>query len=390
VEVSASAKPDLRKPDLRSRLPLRLPLAGLIAATRREGDTSVAEEPQQILTPEGDLLGEAPLQLDDVRRLYRAMVVARLYDRKGTALQKQGRLATYASFEGQEAAQIGSAATLRPDDWMVASYRDAAAMWMHGYPWQLLLLGRMGDERGGSPPEGVPILPPSITVGAHMLHAVGLAWAARLQREDRIAITYFGDGATSEGDFHEAMNFAGVYRIPVVFLCQNNQYAISLRRDRQTASESIALKAEGYGMPGVLVDGNDLFAVFRATTEAVGRARAGGGPTLIEALTYRLGPHTTSDDPTRYRSSEEESEWRQRDPVERVRRYLAREGEWGEAWQNEMEAGESAAIEAAVEAAEAVPPLAAGEIFEGMFAEMTPQLHEQQRELLESRSEGDE
>jgi pyruvate dehydrogenase E1 component alpha subunit len=346
----------------------------------------VAEEPQQILTPGGELVGEAPLGLEDVRRLYRAMVAARLYDLKGTALQKQGRLATYAPYQGQEAAQVGSAAALRPDDWMVATYRDAAAMWLHGYPWKLLLLGRMGDERGGSPPDDVPILPPSITVGAHMLHAVGLAWAARLQGETRIAITYFGDGATSEGDFHEAMNFAGVYRVPVVFLCQNNHYAISLRRDRQTAAESIAIKAEGYGMPGVLVDGNDLFAVYRVTVEAVGRARAGGGPTLIEALTYRMGPHTTSDDPARYREPQEETEWRQRDPIERVRRYLAREGGWDEAWQQQIEVEETAAIEGAVEAAEAVPPMPPHEIFEGMFAEMTPQLREQQRELLESSS----
>jgi pyruvate dehydrogenase E1 component alpha subunit len=348
------------------------------------------EQPQRILDPNGDLVGDPPLDLDAVRRLYRGMVAARLYDRKGTALQKQGRLATYAPLEGQEAAQIGSAATLHPSDWMVASYRDAAAMWMHGYPWQLLLLGRMGDERGGSPPEGVAILPPSITVGAHMLHAVGLAWAARLRGEDRIAITYFGDGATSEGDFHEAMNLAGVYHVPLVFLCQNNQYAISLRRDRQTASESIAAKAEGYGMPGILVDGNDLLAVYAATADAVGRARSGGGPTLIEALTYRLGPHTTSDDPTRYRSAQEESEWRERDPLERVRRYLAREGGWDETWQQEIEAEEGAAIESAVDAAEAVPPLGPEEIFEGMFAEMTQQLQQQRRELLETQPTVDE
>src|SRR6266542_5059097 len=224
-----------------------------------------AEEVQQVLTPDGELSGEPPFGIDETRRLYRAMVAARLYDRKGASLQKQGRLATYAPFEGQEAAQIGSAAALRSDDWMVATYRDAAGMAHHGYPRTLLLLGRMGDERGGSPPEGVNVLPPSITVGAHMLHAVGLAWAERLQGRDRIAMTYFGDGATSEGDFHEAMNFAGVFQAPVVFLCENNQYAISLRRDRQTASSTIAGKADGYGIPGVLVDGNDLFAVYSVT-----------------------------------------------------------------------------------------------------------------------------
>jgi pyruvate dehydrogenase E1 component alpha subunit len=344
-------------------------------------------EVQQILTPEGQLLGEPPFGLDETRRLYRAMVAARLYDHKGSALQKQGRLATYAPFEGQEAAQIGSAAALRSDDWMVATYRDAAAMWFHGYPRDLLLLGRMGDERGGCPPEGVPILPPSITVGAHMLHAVGLAWAATLQAQDRLAITYFGDGATSEGDFHEAMNLAGVYRAPVLFLCENNLYAISLRRDRQTASETIAAKAEGYGMPGVLVDGNDLFAVYRATADAVSRARSGGGPTLIEALTYRLGPHTTADDPGRYRDPQEEAEWRPRDPLQRIRRFLAQQGAWDDSWQQEIEREESSAIETAVAAAEALPPQRPEEIFEAMFAEMTQQLREQQRELLAAEGE---
>src|SRR5919106_7021564 len=246
----------------------------------------MAEELQQLVTPDGELIGAAPFGIDETRRRYRAMVGARLQDRKAVALQKQGRLATYSPFEGQEAAQIGSAATLRPDDWMVATYRDGGAMWFHGYPRPLLFLGRMGDERGGSPPEGVNVLPPSITVGAHMLHAVGLAWAERLQGRDRIAITYFGDGATSEGDFHEALNFAGVYQTAVVFVCENNQYAISLSRKRQTAASTIAGKADGYGIPGALVDGNDLFAVYRATAEAVERARSGGGPTLIEAVPH--------------------------------------------------------------------------------------------------------
>jgi pyruvate dehydrogenase E1 component alpha subunit len=324
------------------------------------------------------------VEIDEVRRLYRAMVAARLYDRKATALQKQGRLATYAPLEGQEAAQIGSAAALRPDDWMVATYRDAAAMWFHGYGWELLLLGRMGDERGGSAPDGVNVLPPSITVGAHMIHAVGLAWAEKLRGADRIAITYFGDGATSEGDFHEAMNFAGVYGLPVVFLCENNQYAISLRRDRQTAAETIAVKGHGYGVPGVLVDGNDLFAVVDATREAVERARTGGGPTLIEAVTYRLGPHTTSDDPKRYRDPEEETEWRARDPVERVRTWLRERGGWDEGWQGEIEADEAAAIEDAVESAEALPPQDPRGPFEAMFQEVTPQLRDQRDELLEA------
>ena len=226
---------------------------------------------RQILTPGGDLVGEPIPSVAVVRSMYEGMVAGRQYDRKCTALQRQGRLATYAPFEGQEAAQIGSAATLRPDDWVVATYRDAAAMWFHGYPWVNLILGRTGDERGGSPPEGVRVLPPSITVGAHMIHAVGLGWAALLRGEDSVALTYFGDGATSEGDFHEAMNFAGVYRTPTIFLCQNNGWAISLPTERQTASETIAQKATAYGMPGILVESTvayqDLFtSQFPSTT----------------------------------------------------------------------------------------------------------------------------
>ncbi|MDH3261660.1 MAG: pyruvate dehydrogenase (acetyl-transferring) E1 component subunit alpha [Acidimicrobiia bacterium] len=339
----------------------------------------------QILTPDGELLADPPMDIDLTKRLFLAMVAARQYDRKATSIQKQGRLATYAPFEGQEAAQIGSAAALRPDDWMVPTYRDAAAMWMQGYPWTHLLLTRMGDERGGSPPEGVAVLPPSITVGAHMLHAVGLAWAARLQGSDRIAITYFGDGATSEGDFHEAMNFAGVFRTGTVFICQNNQYAISLARHQQTASETIAEKAAGYGVPGVLVDGNDLFAMYQATSEAVVRARDGRGATLIEALTYRLGPHTTSDDPTRYRDAAEVETWRAKDPLDRIRKYLAAESAWDEEWEARAATGAHDEIDRAVEEAEALTPLAPEEIFESMFAEMTPELAEQQQRLLASR-----
>lgn len=331
----------------------------------------------QILGPSGDLVGDPPVGLDDAARLYREMVQARVYDRKGMALQKQGRLATYAPFEGQEAAQVGSAATLEPGDWMVPSYREPAAMWMHGYPMELVLATRMGTELGGSPPAPVTVLPPSITVGGHMVHAVGLAWAERLRGTNGIALTYFGDGATSEGDFHEAMNFAGVFGLGCVFFCQNNGWAISLPREEQTASETIAQKAVAYGMPGVLVDGNDVFAVYSATKQAVDRARADGGPTLIEALTYRIGPHSTADDPGRYRDPEAVGEWRSRDPVERLRRHLEAQGRWTAAWQEELEREGSARVERAVADAAAIPPFTAGETFDAMFAELPAPLVEQ-------------
>jgi len=334
----------------------------------------------QLLNPNGELLGEPPFDLDLTRRLYRAMHQARAYDTKSTALQKQGRLATYSGFLGQEAAQVGSAATLAPDDWLVGSYRDAAAMWMQGYPWELLVLGRTGDERGGRPPEHVSVLPPSITVGGHMIHAVGLAWASQLQGKRNIAITYFGDGATSEGDFHEAMNFAGVYNTGTVFFCQNNGYAISLPTSEQTASESIAIKAEAYGMPGVQVDGNDLMAVYQATQEAVDRARSGRGPTLIEAVTYRLGPHTTNDDPSRYRTKEEEEQAWQRDPLVRVQTYLEAHDQWNQDWQDKIEADAMRDIERAVEMAEGLVAPTAEEMFGSMFAQPTSALDRQAAE----------
>lgn len=334
----------------------------------------------QILTPSGALSGTAPLDLVMTRRLYRAMVFARTYDRKGTSLQKQGRLATYAPFEGQEAAQVGSAAALHPDDWMVATYRDAAAMWMQGYPVELLFAGRTGDERGGSPPDYVPVLPPSITVGGHMVHAVGLAWASKSFKDGRVALTYFGDGATSEGDFHEAMNFAAVFEAPCVFFCQNNGWAISLPRELQTRSETIAQKAIAYGMPGVQIDGNDLFAVYQTTLEAVTRARAGGGPTLIEAVTYRIGPHTTADDPGRYRNSDEGLEWARRDPLERVRLYMSERDAWSDVWQAQIEAEAATEIDRAISLAEESPVFSAGDIFDAMFEHPTPNLIRQRAE----------
>jgi pyruvate dehydrogenase E1 component subunit alpha len=334
---------------------------------------------EQILTPSGDLVAEPPVDGAGAVRLLRAMITARAYDRKGTALQKQGRLATYAPFEGQEAAQIGSVAALAPDDWLVATYRDAAAMWLHGYPMELLYAGRTGHELGGCPPRSVNVLPASITVGGHMVHAVGLAWAERLRDSRRIALTSFGDGATSEGDFHEAVNFAGAFGIGCVFLCQNNGWAISVATAKQTAAKRIADKAAGYGMPGVQVDGNDVFAVYAATKRAVDRARAGEGPTLIEAVTYRIGPHSSADDPSRYRSAELTESWRRRDPIGRLRLYLETRGDWGAEQQKQAERDATTEVERAIAAAEELPEFTAGEVFDAMFADLPAPLAAQRR-----------
>jgi pyruvate dehydrogenase E1 component alpha subunit len=331
-------------------------------------------EPRQVLAADGTVIDRREPDVSTVATMYAAMTEARMYDRKASALQRQGRLATYAPYEGQEASQVGAVAPLAPEDWLVASYRDAAAMRLHGYPWKNLLLTRMGDERGGHPPEGVNVTPPSITVGGHMIHAVGIAWAEKLKGTGAVALTMFGDGATSEGDFHEAMNFAGVYRVPTVFFCQNNGWAISMPRSRQTASRTIAQKADAYGLPGVMVDGNDVVAVAEVAAEAVDRARAGEGPTLIESLTYRVQGHTTADDHRRYRAREEAAGWLARDPLERVRLWLERQGAWDEARQSGIEGEASRRIETAVAEAEALESLSAGEIFDAMFDEPTAPL----------------
>jgi len=334
-----------------------------------------------LIGPDGTVRDRLPITLEEMRGLYADMVEARTYDHKCMAMQRQGRLATYAPFEGQEAAQIGAAAALRPDDWVAGTYRDAALMWRAGYPWRLLIAGRTGDERGGQPPEGVNVLPPSITVGGHMIHAVGLAWAESLKGTDRVALTSFGDGATSEGDFHEAMNFAAVFNTPTVFLCQNNGFAISLPRAEQTLSESIASKADGYGMAGAQVDGNDVAAVLCVVRDALETARSGGGPTLIEAVTYRVGPHTTSDDPTRYRDEDETAGWRERDPLERVRLLLDRAGGWTQEWQTELEEVASRRIEEAVAEAEALPQPTVEEMIRRMYEEPTGPLRAQLDEV---------
>ena len=359
-----------RKPGLGRGLESLIPSAAPKTTDSVPGKLDVDGSPAMfgLINPDGSVRDRLPITLDEMKGLYTDMVEARTYDTKSMAMQRQGRLATYAPFHGQEAAQIGAAAALREGDWVAGTYRDAALNWRAGYPWRLLVLGRTGDERGGDVPPGVNVLPPSITVGGHMIHAVGLSWAEKLQESGRIALTSFGDGATSEGDFHEAMNFAAVYETPTVFLCQNNGFAISHPTSAQTRSGTIAGKADGYGMPGIRVDGNDVVGVLVAVREAAERARRGDGPSLIEAVTYRVGPHTTADDPSRYRDEEEVEMWRERDPLERVRLLLEKAGGWDQEWQSAMEQSSSEVIEAAVEWAESVPSPSQQEMLNRMSA----------------------
>src|SRR5215510_5147737 len=281
-----------------------------------------------ILDAEGNLDAslEPDLSATELKRLYRAMLLARRLDERMVRLQRQGRIGTFAPIKGQEASQLGSVAVLRPTDWVVPSFRETAGLIWGGGPIEKLLLFFAGHLEGGQPAPDQRDLPITIPVSTQLPHAVGLAYAAQYRQDDVVVMVYFGDGATSEGDFHEALNFAGVWHVPVVFVCQNNQWAISVPLKKQTNSKTIAQKALAYGLPGIQVDGNDLLAVYAATREAVGRARAGDGPTLIECVTYRLGVHTTADDPTKYRTEEEVKAWERKDPLTRFAAYLEKRG----------------------------------------------------------------
>src|SRR5512139_3924054 len=351
--------------------------------TLMEDYQSLKKRRLEILGPDGKVKAGFTPPVDDQEtvRLYQKMLFARLADQRCLSLQRQGRFGTYAPIWGQEACQIGSAYTLQKGDWVFPAFREIAATVMMGVPLKTFLLYWMGNEMGSHAPEGINVVPVAIPVGTHMLHAVGAAWAGKIKGDKIVTLTYFGDGATSKGDFHEAMNFAGVFKTPTIFFCQNNQFAISVPRSRQTASATIAQKAIAYGFDGIQVDGNDLFAVITATREAVDKARSGGGPTLIEGVTFRFGPHTTADDPTKYRTDEEIERWKPLDPMVRLRSYLKAKGLWTEAVETRMTEDAQKEIDQAVKDAEAVPAPELKEIFEYVFAEMTPPLKEQLKYL---------
>jgi pyruvate dehydrogenase E1 component alpha subunit len=308
----------------------------------------------------------------EIRRVYEALVLARIFDERALTLQREGRLGTYPSILGQEAAQVGSALALSPADWVFPSFRETGVHLTLGFPMMQLFQYWAGDERGQKAPDHLNIFPICVSVGSHIPHAVGVAMAARFRRDPVAAVAYFGDGATSKGDFHEGFNMAGVFRLPVVFICQNNQWAISVPLKAQTAAASLAQKAVAYGFDGVQVDGNDVFAVYRATAEALDKARNGGGPSFIECLTYRMADHTTADDAARYRSPDEVASWRDRDPILRLERYMAQQGLWNEEYGKDAKSRATAAVDEAVRAMEAVPPPDVSEMFEHACATLSP------------------
>jgi pyruvate dehydrogenase E1 component alpha subunit len=337
----------------------------------------------QIIPEDGRVRPELEPKLapSDLRELYSLMATARAADLKALKLQRQGRMGTFAPSLGHEACQVGSAFAMRATDWVFPYFRDLGTFLTLGLPLKNYYLYWIGNEEGMRIPAGLNIFTVSIPVGSQLPHAVGCGMALKYRREQAAVIAYFGDGATSEGEFSEALNFAGVFRTPNVFICVNNQYAISTPVRRQTAAGTIAQKAAAFGFEGLRVDGNDVLAMFALTQEALEKARSGGGPTLIEAFTYRMGNHTTSDDASRYRTESELGEWSRRDPIERFRLYLRGKGLWDESFENSLQQEAEALINKAVEEAESVPPPRPEDLFLYTYKEMTPELNKQLAEL---------
>ncbi len=365
--------------------------------TRRGGDglpESFLRPPKaefplvRLVGEDGTRLGHSPTEPDaeTQTQLFRWMVFGRVFDQRMISLQRQGRIGTIGTIRGQEASAAGLALAMRRTDWLVGSYRELLAYVAHGVAIENVL----NLYRGGVPgpfPEGVGAMPVQIVIGTQLPHAAGAALAAKLRGSDDVVVGCCGDGATSEGDFHEGLNFAGAHKVPAVFFVQNNGWAISVPRGRQTASETIAEKAWGYGMPGVLVDGNDALAVYAVAKEAIDRARAGEGPALIEALTYRVGPHTTSDDPRRYRSDDEVAQHEKDDPIVRLRLLMEKEGAYEEGMQERFEEEARAAMSLAIERAEAVANVTPETIFDLTWAAPTPSVLRDRQRTLEDLKE---
>lgn len=343
-----------------------------------------AADPYTVLSADGTVRDGVTPSLGDeeVADALELMLLTRTFDDKAMRLQRQGRFGTFSQVRGQEAAVTGSAAALDTErDWVVPQYRELPALLRHGFPLERFILYFTGNPAGGGVPEGVNCLPLNIALASQVPHAVGLGWGLRRQGSDGVVLSYFGDGASSEGDVHEALNLAGIVKAPVVFFLSNNGWAISTPRSKQSAAASLACRAPGYGIPGVIVDGNDLLAVHEVTARAVERARAGEGPTLIEAITYRVGPHNTADDPTRYVDDEERQRWVVLDPIERVRRYLTARSRWDDDVEAEVEARNRKAVDDALAAAAQHPEVNADQLFDHLYSHFPPRVSRQRAEF---------
>jgi pyruvate dehydrogenase E1 component alpha subunit len=337
----------------------------------------------QVLDKDGvlDKALEPDLPRETLEKMYYYLVLGRLWDRKCIALQRTGRMYTYAPLEGQEAISMGVVFAMKPEDWLIPSYRESFACYLRGVPLETINIGWRGIEEGLKLDKKLRCFPYVIPIGSQLTHAVGGAYAMKMKGEKSAVVVCGGDGATSEGDFHDALNFAGVLNTPTVFVISNNQYAISTPRKWQTKSETIAQKALAYGLTGLQVDGNDILAVYKSVKEAIEAVKAGKPAVLLEMVTYRMGPHTTSDDPKKYRDEKEVAYWLERDPIKRFRIYLKNKGIWNEAFEAKVQADAVKVIEDAVVKAEAFKPDPRN-MFRYVYATMTKNLEEQMKECF--------
>jgi len=332
-------------------------------------------------------LGKGLIPNADLVKLYEAMFTCRALDEVAFRLQRSGRMGTYPQNMGQEATSLGAAYALNKDDWMVTCYRENCGLFWRGVPMESILLHWMGDERGNAMPRAHYATPIAVPIGTQMLHATGLAWASKYRGEKQIACTFFGDGATSEGDFHEAANFAANLDIPVVFCCQNNFWAISVPGRIQCSAPTVAQRGLAYGMDCVQVDGNDIFACVYAVRQAAARAREKCRPTFIEMVTYRLGDHTTADDARRYRDQNEVDAWKAKDPLIRVRKHMEKLGLWNDAKEAELKERAAKDVADAVARAENIAPPQVTDFFNAMYEELPADLA-LQRDTMQTHSLG--
>lgn len=385
--MTTATFPPARSTPVNSSAPER----GATGAVRHPLDVS-ADDVVKVLRDDGSLdpASDPRLSEGDVIALYRAMVRVRLLDDRLTTLQRQGRIGFHIGSLGEEAAILGSAFAMRPQDWIFPCYREFGAALWRGLTLQRYVDNMFGNAndpvKGRQMPDHycckkAQFGSVSSPIGTQITQAVGFAWGAKIKRDDLVVLTYFGDGATSSNEFHNGMNFAGVFKTPAVLFCRNNGWAISVPTERQTASATFAEKGVAYGVPGVRVDGNDVFAVVQVTRAAVARAARGEGPTLIEALTYRLSGHSTSDDPKAYRPENTLDPWRRLDPLARLRRHVERAYGWSDARDKELESELEAELKAAVTTAEQTPPPSLDSMFEDVFAELPWHLVEQREAL---------
>ncbi|MFO0725445.1 MAG: thiamine pyrophosphate-dependent dehydrogenase E1 component subunit alpha [Myxococcota bacterium] len=346
----------------------------------------------RVLDPEGRVVGPMPaIPPETVRAAYENMVQIRLLDERMMILQRQGRIGFYGACTGQEAPPIGTTLALEPSDWIFPALREGVAMLVRGYDLETYISQVFGNARdvlkGRQMPShyadrSVNSVSWSSCIATQLPQAVGAAWAAKIKKDRTVTVGFMGDGATSEGDFHYALNFAGVYKVPCILICQNNHWSISVPTERQTRARSIAEKALAYGLPFARVDGNDLLAVWAAVKEAADRARRGEGATFLEMLTYRIGAHSSSDDPRVYRDEREVEEWKKRDPLERLNKYLVSIGAWDAAEEQALRSRLDAKIKAAVERAEAHPPPRRETVFEDVYKQVEWHIAEQRDEFL--------